>query len=366
MPTLIKKLRTLRSGIEAYLRQAVLRRSRWITSRSRDLLGNSDSDSGSAVLAVIGMEYCVETEQSFPRMALGDIKRAIALASPDTWNFVDIVEETSEQIKAIVTNVSAQHVALLDAIIWVPETTLLRRTFRDVSFASVNRDGVSYFLAGRHAARLAGGMIKTPEVFALANGLDGAPSNALSDESEILVSIRRGLALLRLRDLRFLLSPAISRRWSALQRPVIVASATVLIAYLALTSLYFAITQELRSRQLARLGTNVENLLQAQREIDLLGKRRESMMAVLRQRRSTWRVWELPAVTWRQQGGFSSLGWQDGKLTLSGNVPVATDLLETLGNTEGINEPRFSSAVRQESTGQTFSIEADTRWGIPK
>lgn len=365
MSALSDRIRPIASRLIARVRDGFFRRSWWLTSQSRDLHGRVAM--GSTLLSVIGVEYCREVEQSFPRMRLGDIKRAIDLASPNTWNFLDVTGESAEQIKVVITHVDKNDfLSSAGGLLWVPETTLLRRDISDASIYSVDRDGMFYFLTRKHACRLAGGMVKTPTVFALANGLDSADVRLISSDSELLEFIQRGLARLTLRDLRFMPSPVIARRWRVFRRPAAITTVIALVGYLALSSLYLLSAEEFRGRQMTSLGSDVDALLDAQREIDMLTSRRNLLLEVLRERQPTWRIWESPPIAWQQQGGISSLGWQDGKLKVAGTVPAATNFLESLSKADGIIDPRFSSAVRQESIGQTFSVQADTRWGAQK
>jgi hypothetical protein len=247
--------------------------------------------------------------------------------------------------------------AKLGRALWVvPESVALAATLERRSVATVERDGLRYFIAGSGLSQPAGGTLVSAELFAAASGLD--PDQAIDtwERDEVARRLLDGLprvpASAWLRFLRLDLRPQFDIAW----RPLAGLAAAVLVGYLAVASAYLAVTTGMRERQLEKLGPEVETLVAQQRDVERRLAEREGIARVLAGRTYSYEVWRPMARAWAKGAKIGSVTIRDDQVTMTGNAPVATDVLAAIAAEPGIAKAAFTAPVQRQGEREQFVI----------
>ncbi len=343
-------------GIGARLARALGRRVAWLTDARRCLTG--EESAAPALVVVLGREHYAERRKQYPIVSRRDLDAVLRMelaGAPPT--LVAVSEPRDDRREVAFFEVKPDALPRAGRALWlVPESLVLAATLPAAGMATVERDGCRYFVAANGVSQPSGGAVTSAEIFALAAGLDSSDGLAITGEglrSRLLTGLRR-LPLDAWRRFRM---PSAAPRFQFEWRPVAALAGAGLVAYLALASGYLALTRQAREHELAGLGGEVEKLLVAQRDVDRMLAEQAGLAAVATDRRSTYRLWQPVAVAWSKGAVLTGVQLQDATLTLRGNAAVATDVLAAIAAIPGLADAKFSSPVRQNSTGrEDFSL----------
>lgn len=333
------------------LEAALKRRIAWLTDERRDLLGTPTAIP--ALIVVLGREHYTERRRHYPIHSRRDLEAVLAqelAQAPDTLTLIGDPEQDKREVSFFELRPGV--LEKVGSALWlIPESALLAGTLPAGRVASIERDGYRYFLSATGASQPAGGMVATPELFALAIGLAAGEGALQLDRQAVAGRLTRGMralppsAWLRLRRPSRLRQPAME--W----RAVATVTGVGLAAYLALASGYLLWTRQAREAQLEALGAEVESLLAAQREVDRLVAQRAGLGKVWRDRADTYQMWRIAGLAWGKAAQLSAIELKDGDLTLRGRAPVATDVLAVLDQGVGVTGAKFSAPVRSGRDG---------------
>lgn len=341
------------SSLLGRLEAALKHRIAWLTDERRDLLGAPTG--APALIVVLGREHYTERRRSYPIHSRRDLEAVLAqdLAhAPDTLTLIGDPEQDKREVSFF--ELRPNVLEKVGSALWLlPESALLARTLPAGRVASIERDGYRYFLSASGASQPAGGMVATPELFALAIGLAaGQGEGALQLDREAAAGrLPRGMRALPTSAWLRLRRPSRVRQPQVEWRAVAMAAGAGLAAYLALASGYLLWTREAREAELESLGAEVESLLAAQRQVDRLAAQRAGLDKVWRDRADTYEIWRIAGLAWGKGAQLTAIELKDFELTLRGKASVATDVLALIDQSPGVKDAKFSAPVRSGRDG---------------
>jgi hypothetical protein len=328
----------------------------WLTDQRRDASGQpSDAP---ALVVLLGREHYVERRRRYPiavKRDLDAVLRQELAGAPPTLSLVGPVQDNQREVTLF--ELKPGVMARVGRTVCVaPESLVLALALGPREIASVDRHGFRYFVAANGVSQPASGALATPQLFAIASGLEVGATTQI-DEAGLRERLLAGLrrlppdAWLRLR---------LASRRERLQvdwKPVLAVASAALIGYLALASGYLTLTRATREAELAGLGPEVESLLAAQRDVDRMLAEQDGLARVMAERRSTYRLWQVVAVAWEKGAELAEVTLKDDQLVVRGNAPVATDVLGAVSSVPGVASARFSLPVRTGRQGrEEFAI----------
>ncbi|NJD31540.1 MAG: hypothetical protein FIB04_06610 [Gammaproteobacteria bacterium] len=355
------------TGIGARIRRALGRRIVWLTDERRDAEG--EATRAAALVTVLGREHYTERRRKYPihsRRDLDAVLRQELADAPPTLTAVGPVEDDKREVAFF--EVKADALGRAGPCIWlVPESLALASALSAGQLADVEREGFRYFLAWSGASQPSGGAVTSPELFALATGLDGGDIVSISGDA-LRARVLAGLRHLPVNSWLRLFAPSSRPRLQIEWRPLATMAGIGLVAYLALASGYLSLSRSAREKELAGLGGEVEKLLVAQRDVDRVLAEQAGLAAVMADRRATYRIWQVVAVAWGKGAAITGVQLQDSKLTIRGNATVATDILAAVDAIKGFGNAKFSAPVRRDSQGReeftlTLTLQPETDRG---
>lgn len=344
------------SGVRERAYTLLRERVVWVTTARRSLDG-IDTDQF-AWVAVLGREHYDERRQTLPVRGWRDALRVVALDRAPGEQEVVVVDDLQGDERTVTRYRLRNPDAIGDlrAMFWVPETLLLRDEANAAGVLTVEREGLRYFMARDGVSQIAGGAIRSPELFALAAGVAVDRPEISLDAAAIAARLLPGLARLPGTSWWTLRSHVLTHQVRAFAQPAGVLVVLVGLLYLALVSAYLSGTAAWREFQLAKLGPEVTTLIAEQRAVDILAREREGLAAVMRERTPAWPVWELAAAVWRAKGAIYAINLTDERITIRCSAPVAIAVLESLRTVKGYADARFEAAVRQGGLGEEFVV----------
>jgi hypothetical protein len=258
--------------------------------------------------------------------------------------------------------------AAANALFWVPESLPLSLNLSEKEILHINNGSFSYYQSAT-GGQIEGGVIRSPELFALASGVpSGFRLERLDGRARRDRAISQ-LAFMSVVDWLLLISPRFWQWVSAIGRPLVIFCLALWLAYFVLVSAYLLGSKTFYERRLQALGTEVETLLESQRRLDGLANKQLGYLSLASQRDSLIPMWRGLAGMWGGGAELRSIKWIDGSVTVRGATLDSMRLLTTLREMEGISNPRFSTAIRAERDLQEFTVEftgdvAERRKGI--
>jgi hypothetical protein len=328
----------------------------WLTTERRNLDG--DVSDAHAWVAVVGREHYEQTQRRYPVRSWFDLRRVLRLelaGERDWFAAIGPLEADERQVTIFRLRPDSPR-DQLRAAFWLPETLCLGQVARRRGVVTVERDGLKYFLASSGASVLAGGAIRSPEVFAVASGIVPSGEPCVLGAVDIRREISEALFILSRADWWSFRSPAAAAHVRRFTQPVAVFVCFALVAYLGLVSAYLSGMELLRTRQIDSLGPEVTSLLVQQRAVDLMATERAALAEVVAEDKSIWPIWEVASAIWGANGAIYSLSIVDDVITVRCTGPVATQVLEALRGLKGYDSVQFDSAVRQGGVGQEFVV----------
>ena len=333
------------------------RRVAWLTDERRDLLGGVSR--AAVLVAVLGREHYLERRRKYPihsRRDLDAVLRQELAQAPPTLTLIG--EPDQEKREVTFFELRPGVLERVGRAIWlVPESAVLAGTLPTGRVASVERDGYRYFLSQAGASQPAGGTVASPELFALATGMDASEPPLDLGRAQVAERLWHGLRSLAPEAWLRLRRPVQQRRARVAWRPLATVAAVGLAGYLLFASAYLMTTRQARETELEALGPEVESLLAAQRELDQLSAKREGLRKLLVARPDTYHLWRLVGLAWSKGAQISSVELEDFELTLRGSAPAATEVLAALDQDPEVDGARFSAPVRGSKGGlEDFAI----------
>jgi hypothetical protein len=335
-----------RGGIGVRLRDMLGKRVVWLTDERRDASGSPSRVP--ALVTVLGREHYVERRRQYPILSRRDLDGVLAqelAGAPPTLTAVLPAHDDKREVAFFEIRPSALERA--GPCVWVvPESLALAATLPGERVATVERQGLRYFLAADGTSQPSGGAVTSADLFALAAGLDSTDGITISAEG-LHARLVDGLGRLPAETWLRFRTPSLRPRLAIEWKPIAAMAGVGLTAYLALASGYLMITRNARESELAGLGGEVDRLLVAQRDVDRMLAEQTGVAAVMADRRNTYRLWQVVAVAWSKGAVLTGVELQDATLTLRGSAAVATDVLAGVDAVPGFTDARFSAPVRQ-------------------
>lgn len=352
-------LKGLSAALRRWIERLYLRRLVLLTSQRVDMFGEVTGDS--ALVGVIGREHYESQLRKYPIRARGDLVRVLRLEFPAGFpgEFMFAIgplvgDEREVEIFRMLPGCPREQ---LRAVFWIPESSLLRSLAKIEGVIVVQRDGLEYFVAANGTSSVSGGLIRSPELFALAVGAaDLRMTSQPVDHVRLRAIIPQACKDLSLVDWWSFRSPVAVDALFRFLKPASVFSAAVIAVYMIAVSAFLWGMESYRERQLERLGPEVTTLLAKQRALDLMVGEREGIADLLDSTAPAWPLWEVASAVWRARGIIHSFTLIDDRVTLRCTAPEATDVLVALRALNGLTDVEFESAVRQGIGGQDFSV----------
>jgi len=343
-------------GFAGRVKALLADRVAWLTDERRDAAGAPTR--AAALVTVLGREHYLERRRQYPIVSRRDLEGVLRQeleGRPPTLTMVAPVRDDRREVTFF--ELEPEVLSRAGPCLWlVPESVALAATMPEAAIATVSRHGFTYFLAANGVSQPSGGSLTSADVFALAAGLEARETIELGGD-DLRARLLGGLGRLPSGAWLSLRSPSTRPRLEIDWQPIGLIAGVGLVAYLALASGYLTVTRAAREKELAGLGGEVEKLLAAQRDVDRMLAEQAGLAAVVADRRDTYRLWQPVAVAWTKGANIDSIQLQDAKLVLRGSAPVATDVLAALSAIPGYADAKFSSPVREGSSGrQEFNV----------
>jgi hypothetical protein len=334
------------------------RRIVFVGGTRSDLNGNESSQF--ALIAILGCEHYTHHSKAFPIRSRRELAQVLdneneARAAQFVFTFIGPWNGQSRQVDLYEMS-SSSIGSFARAIFLLPETLLVSRAVPKDSILKVDRGQSHYFIAATGLWHRAGGLIDSERAFVLASGL---PIDRIELVDPARLPIYLLAAIKRLRGSEWLdgLNKAfVSHIWRSF-RPILTFTAVASLIYGALVSIYVVGALSLRQSQINVLGSEVGQLLVAQRRLDTLSTSSSRLYSTLAKTNISWRVWELSSTVWAGGGRIAAFNLFDGKVVIRGETPNATDLLSRISKLEAFHDAGFVSPVRQDRDQQQFVIE---------
>ena len=134
----------------------------------------------------------------------------------------------------------------------------------------------------------------------------------------------------------------------------------MLFAYLSLSSVYLQALLSQRDGALTALGPDIQAGLVADDEARAYETRRDALIELWSGRSDTQRLWQAVALALQDGASVSRLDLRDGRVSLRGEAPDATEILSVLASTPGFLDVSFDAPVRSGRNGrQNFALSFD-------
>ena len=341
--------------LKQWLATALARRMVWLTDTRRSVLG--EPMQGRALLTVLGREHYAERRKAYPIRSLRDLRRVLAQelqGRPPTLTLIGpwLNERHDVAFFELLPGVLEQ----LDATVWViPESLVLAQTLPAQRVAIVSGNGLEYFLAASGVSQIAGGAVRVASVFAMATGLDPDQDAEHIDRAASAERVRQGLSQLSADIWLRFLKPGMRVGAGIAWQPLAISFAVIFVAYLALGFGYLSITQWRREVELKALGPEVSALIESQHHMEGMARTQHALAQVINDRQPSYPLWHVALIAWQKGAMLRNISIVDGKATLNGSAPVATDVLAAVAADPAVSGARFASPVRQ-GVRQDFTI----------
>ena len=342
--------------IRQWFAQRVRRRVFWYTTTRQDLLGQTSDQFG--LVTVVGREHYEQLHRRYPIRRAADLRRVLRLEfSAAERHFFWLGPLVGDERDVIVFQLrSTCPQDDLKSVFWVPESVIAIALAKELGLLEVDRDGCRYFAAPNGMCVVAGGVIQSRPLFALAAGLAADATSRVIDSADLLARIPNALAGLSLADWWGFRSPISSDRVREFALPASAMVGLLLTIYLAAGSVYLWSMQTWRNQQLAALGPEVTSLLAQQRAVDLMASERRAIAELVSTAKPAWPLWQLAEVIWRTSGTIYSITLDDDRINIRCTAPDATAVLKALQAVPSVRDVQFDAAVRQTAGGQEFVV----------
>ncbi len=333
-------------------------RVRWVCDVPRDLFGKTPTRRPWVV--IWGRDQYDVSVERVPIQNWFEARRATQLLKEEGgWSLATLGSWNGSCRSVYLYRIKPGRDDSLSAPFWFFETELLSGALDSGRVFSIDRFGFRYFLAPPDRSQVAGSLIDDPKLFALSAG---ASEQAISDrpleQQDLFALLNRGLFRVRLAGWIQSFNPALWSRVVKMTPTAVGLAAAILIVYLFASTAYLLTVKSLREKQLAALGPEVAELLRAQRDMESLSKRVNSVVTVVNSRVDSFRAWSLVPLVWDSGGVINGLAFKDGRVLIRGATADATSLLSQISRDTAFYSVKFEAPLRESSGRQEFSIGA--------
>ena len=354
------KPRTLLGRVTGSVVRRMLRHVIWYASDSRNLAGEPGDHLPLVVL--LGREHYTERQKSYPALRTRDLGKVLQeelAGEPPTLTLVGPIRGDSREVSFFRVDATLAD-ALPRSLFVIPESVVLAAQLSADSWADVERQGYRYFLFRDGVSQPAGGALGQRDLVAMAAGVD---PDRIPDEyrgsDELLLRLRRSLSTL----------PA-STWWSCRNplprdlgldriawKPIALTAGAMLLVYLAMSSIYLQTLFSTRSGALDELAPRIQEGLVADNEARAFEAQRDALIEHWSGRAETQQVWEAVALALQNSATVTRIDLRDGRISLRGEAPDASEVLAVLAGTPRFDEVSFEAPVRSGRNGrQSFAL----------
>ncbi len=339
--------------------------SRWIRARVVWFAGERRSLDGGAVsalpwLVILGREHYEERRRVYGIRSWRGLRAVLQLEHGEDRTFIYSIGPYGDEGRVVrIFRLLPSALSVRQDVLFVlPESLLLASEVADGEVLRVSRDTIDYYLSRGCASQLRGGTIVNERLFALSAGMaESSPIRTLGLH-ELGVALER--ALLRLSAGDWWQAFVAHDRWvkDLPWKRMAVTTGWSLAIYLLFASAYLESANAWKQRQLSTLGTEVDQLVIKQREIDRATQELKGMNQLAAERLATHYLWGVLAEMWRSGGSLMGMQLDGNQLTLRGRAAQskATDILAALSRLPQVRAARFDAAVRAEFDQEGFVI----------
>ena len=352
--------RSLLGRIADSVIRRLLRRVVWHASQGRNLSGEPGAHL--PLVVILGREHYAERQKSYPALRARDLQKVLQeelAGQPPTLTLPGPVRGDRREVRFFRLNSDVVD-ALPRSLFVIPESVVLAAQLSEDDWADVERQGYRYFLFGNGVSQPAGGALAQRELVAMASGVDPDRSpEEYHGSDEMVLRLRRSLSSLSASTWWSCRNP-ISRDWGldrVAWKPVGLTAGLMLFAYLALSSIYLQSLLSQRSGALDELEPQIQEGLVADNEARAYEAQRDALIELWSGREDTQQVWEAVAIALRNSATVSRIDMRDGRVSLRGEAPDASEVLAVLASTPRFDDVSFEAPVRSGRNGrQTFEL----------
>lgn len=352
--------RSLLGRIADSVIRRLLRRVVWHASQGRNLSGEPGAHL--PLVVILGREHYAERQKSYPALRARDLQKVLQqelAGQPPTLTLPGPVRGDRREVRFFRLNSDVVD-ALPQSLFVIPESVVLAAQLSEDDWADVERQGYRYFLFGNGVSQPAGGALAQRELVAMASGVDPDRSpEEYHGSEEMVLRLRRSLSSLSASTWWSCRNP-ISRDWGldrVAWKPVGLTAGLMLFAYLALSSIYLQSLLSQRSGALDELEPQIQEGLVADNEARAYEAQRDALIELWSGREDTQQVWEAVAIALRNSATVSRIDMRDGRVSLRGEAPDASEVLAVLASTPRFDDVSFEAPVRSGRNGrQTFEL----------
>ncbi len=336
----------------AWLRRRIV----WVGAERRAL--DASSFSGSPWIVILGREHYEERRKLYGIRSWRGLRAVLQLeegSDPAVLYAIGPYGAEGREVRSfrlLPSGIAAREGALFV----LPESLLLAHEVQANEALSIQRDGLEYYLARGVASQLRGGTIINERLFALSAGLPEEAAVRSLDLTQLGAVLERRVRHVSLSTWWTLL--VARERWVTTLpwKSLVTTTAVALVAYLTASSAYLEAGNWWRERQLAALGSDVDELLERQRQNDRLIQRLQGMHKLSMEQVETHYLWGVVAEVWRVNGGISGAQIDGDEIVLRGGAPAATEVLSAISRLPQVRDARFAAPVRSDYGQESFTI----------
>ncbi len=355
----------LTTGVK--LRTALWRRIVWCAGE-RSLLDQAVVTDRWALLAVLGREWYQERNKLYNIRNRSDLQKVLRLelaGNPRLQVSIGPLENDGHRVTFFELHPTCD-IESIRALCWLPESWLLSRRLDPREVITVDRGGFRYFQSGRGPSQLAGGIVNSATVFALALGLPESEHERVVTEDELRSELVAAVAGLSWRDAWLFRAPTLPAQTAAMARPIAAIAGITLIAYLSIVTAWLEGMHWWRSQQLEKYGSEVTTLVDMQRDIGVLARQQSRAAEVFANRPYSIEIWQLVAEVWKRNAVLKSVTFENERVALIGMAPVATEVLQGISEHPLVKSAQFTAPVREARGAQDFSIAVELKSGVAR
>ena len=338
----------------------LLRHVIWYASESRNLSGKPGDHL--PLVVVLGREHYAERQKSYPSLRTRDLQKVLQeelAGGPPTITLLGPVRGDSRKVRFFSLNRDVVD-ALPRSLFVIPESVALAAQLQADDWADVERQGYRYFLFGNGLSQPAGGALAQRELVAMASGVDPDRSpEEYHGSDEMVLRLRRSLSSLPVSTWWYCRNPL--PRELGLDRiawkRIASMAGLMLFAYLALSSVYQQSLLSQRSGALKELEPQIQEGLVADNEARTYEAQRDALIELWSGRKGTQQVWEAVAIALQNSATISRIDMSEGRISLRGEAPDASEVLAVLASTPRFDDVSFEAPIRSGRNGrQTFAL----------
>lgn len=352
--------RTLLGRIASSVVRRLLRYVTWHASESHNLSGEPGTHL--PLVVILGREHFAERQKSYPALRTRDLQKVLQeelAGQPPTLTLPGPVRGDRREVRFFRLNSDVVD-ALPRSIFVIPESVVLAAQLSEDDWADIERQGFRYFLFHDGVSQPAGGALGQRELVAMAAGVDpGRTPKEFRGSDELLLRLRQSLFSASASTWWSCRNP-ISRDWGldrVAWKPIGLTAGLMLFAYLALSSIYLQSLLSQRSGALDELEPRIQEGLVADNQGRAYEAQRDALIRLWSDRADTQQAWQAVAIALQNNASISQIAMRDGRVSLRGDAPDASEVLAELASTPRFDDVSFEAPVRSGRNGrQTFEL----------